>query len=153
MKQRLIGLSALAAVAALSAPAHAQFAKAEDAIKYRQAAFTVMGTHMGRVGAMVQGKVPFDAKIAADNIAIAASVVKLPYVAFGEGTDLGNTKAKPEIWAEKAKFDAAAEKTQVAMGKLVEATKGGNFTADQLKAAFGPVGQSCKECHDTYKAK
>jgi cytochrome c556 len=153
MKQLLIGLTALAAIA-LSAPAQAQFAKAEDAIKYRQSAFTVMGTHFGRVGAMVQGKIPFDAKMAADNIVVAASVAKLPYAAFGEGTDFGaNTKAKPEIWKEKTKFDAGAQKMQTEMAKLVEATKGGDFTLDQLKTAFGPVGQSCKECHDTYKAK
>lgn len=139
--------------AAFSVPAQAQFAKPEDAIKYRKAAFTVMGAHIGRVGAMVQGKAPFDAKLAAENIAIAAAVVKLPYTAFGADTDLGDTKAKPEIWKEKAKFDAAAQKANVEMAKLAEATRSGSFTLDQLKAAFGPVGQSCKECHDAYRAK
>ena len=60
---------AAAAVATLltALPAAAQFAKPEDAIKYRKAAFNVMSAHFGRVGAMVQGKVPFDAKAAADN--------------------------------------------------------------------------------------
>ena len=31
-------------------PAHAQFAKPEDAIKYRKAGFTVMAAHFGRLG-------------------------------------------------------------------------------------------------------
>jgi cytochrome c556 len=151
--KRLVLATAAAVIAALAAPAQAQFAKPEDAIKYRKAAFTVMGAHIGRVGAMAQGKIPFDAKLAAENIAIANSVLKLPYTAFTDGSDLGDTKAKPEIWKERAKFDTAAQKTQTEMAKLAEATKGGSFTLDQLKTAFGPVGQSCKACHDDYRAK
>ena len=46
------------------APAAAQFQKPEDAVKYRKAAFTVMATHFGRLGAMVQGRIPFDAAVA-----------------------------------------------------------------------------------------
>ncbi len=152
--KRLVLAAAVAVLATLgTSSAQAQFAKPEDAIKYRKAAFTVMGAHIGRVGAMVQGKIPFDAKAAAENIAIANSLLKLPYAAFTEGSDLGDTKAKPEIWKERAKCDAAAQKTQTEMAKLAEATKGGSFTLDQLKTAFGPVGQSCKACHDDYRAK
>ena len=33
----------------------AQFAKKEDAIKYRQSAFALMSAHMGRIGAVVKG--------------------------------------------------------------------------------------------------
>ena len=33
--------------------AHAQFAKTEDAIKYRAATFTVMGNHFSRIGAVI----------------------------------------------------------------------------------------------------
>lgn len=145
--------SAAALLAAMLPTAHAQFAKAEDEIKYRKAAFTIMGTHMGRVGAMVQGKMPFDAKAASENIAAAAAVMKMPYTAFSEGSDLGDTKAKHDIWKEKAKFDEGARKMQAEMSKLVDATKSGNFTLDQLKTAFGPVGQSCKACHDNYREK
>src|SRR5690349_15557938 len=133
---------AAAAVAALvtAFPAAAQFAKPEDAIKYRKAAFNVLSTHFGRVGAMVNGKAPFDAKAAADNADIALSMAKLPYTAFVDGTDKGETRAKPEIWAESDRFKAAALKMQEEMGKLNAATKTGNF--DTIKAAFGPVGQA-----------
>ena len=69
--------------------AQAQFAKPEDAIKYRQGAFTVMAAHFGRIGAMVNGRVPYDAKAAAENAAVVVAVSKLPMVAFGPGTDTG----------------------------------------------------------------
>ena len=50
----------------LTFPAQAQFAKAEDAIKYRQSALFVMGQHFARLAGMAQGKIPYDAKAAAD---------------------------------------------------------------------------------------
>ena len=62
-------LLAVATVIGLASalPASAQFQKPEDAIKYRQSAMFVMGNHMGRLGAMVQGRVPFDATQASAN--------------------------------------------------------------------------------------
>jgi len=136
-------------VAATAMPAQAQFAKAEDAIKYRKAGFTVMAAHFGRLGAMANGRMPYDAKVAADNAAVLATVAALPWAAFGEGTDKGDTRAKPEIWKESAKFKEGADKMQAEMGKLVAAARTGNL--DNLKAAFGPTAQSCKACHDAYR--
>ena len=148
MKLPILALAALIGVCA-AWPAAAQFQKPEDAIKYRKAAFTVMATHFGRLGAMANGKLPFDAKVAADSADVALMMSKLPYVAFVEGTDKGDTKAKPEIWAEPDKFRAAASKMQDEMVKLNAAAKTGSV--DSLKAAFGPTGQACKGCHDTYR--
>jgi len=141
----------LATVAGLAAafPAAAQFAKPEDAVKYRKGAFTVMAAHFGRVAAMANGRVPFDAKAAAENAEIATMVSKLPFAGFIDGTDKGETRAKPEIWTEQDKFKAAATKMQDAMEKLNVAAKSGNV--DTLKAAAGTVGQACKGCHDTYR--
>lgn len=137
----------------LSMSASAQFAKPEDAIKYRQSALFIMAQNFGRVGAMVQGKAPFDAKIAADSAANAEFMSKLPWAAFGEGTDKGSipTRAKAEIWTEKAKFNEYAEKMQAEMTKFNAAAKTGNL--DNIKAAMGAVGGSCKACHDAFQAK
>jgi len=137
-----------AATFILVAPAHAQFAKPEDAIKYRQSALTVMGAHFGRVAGMANGRIPFDAKVAADNAAIAESMSKLPWAGFVPGTD-GNTKAKPEIWSDNAKFKEASEKMQGEMVKLVAATKTGNL--DTIKTAVGATGGTCKGCHDNFR--
>ena len=148
MKTLLVALVAtLGALASL--PASAQFQKPEDAIKYRKAAFTVMGAHFGRIGAMASGRAPFDAAAAAANADIVSTLSRLPYAGFIEGTASGETRAKPEIWTERAKFDAAANKMQEEVGKLNVAAKSGNL--DQIKVAFGAAGQSCKACHDNYR--
>ncbi len=141
-----------AAAVTLVAPAQAQFAKPEDAIKYRQSAFTVMAAHFGRVAAMANGRAPFNAADAASNAAIAESMSKLPYVAFIDGSDKGgNTEARPEIWSNRAKFDAAAEKLQGEMTKLALVTKGGDF--DAIKTQVGATAGACKACHDDFRKK
>lgn len=133
----------------LAAPASAQFAKPEDAIKYRKNALFVMQQNFGRVVGMAQGKIPFDAKVAAESAANAEFVGKLPWAGFGEGTDKGDTKADPKIWAEKAKFNEMADKMQVEMAKFAAAAKTGSL--DNIKAAVGGVGGTCKSCHDAFK--
>lgn len=144
-------LMAAAALAgfATALPAAAQFAKPEDAIKYRKAAFTVMARHFGVVAGMAGGRIPFDAKVAADNAEIAAMMSKLPFAGFVDGTDKGDTKAEPKIWAERDKFNAAASKMQEEMAKLNAAAKGGNL--DAIKGAVGETGKACKACHDAYR--
>ena len=137
------------AVALTALPAAAQYRNADAAIKYRQSAMSLQGNHMARIFAMANGQVPFDAKIAAEQIEIVAMLNRLQFAAFIDGSDKGNTRAKPEIWTEKDKFAAAISKSQEDVTKLAAAGKTGSL--DQIKAAAGAVGQSCKACHDAYQ--
>jgi cytochrome c556 len=98
---------------------------------------------------MAQGRVPFDAKAAQDNMDVVSTLAKLPWAAFTEGTDKGDTRAKPEIWKESAKFKEAADKFQAEVVKLNAAAKTGNL--DNLKAAFGSAAPTCKACHDNFR--
>jgi cytochrome c556 len=146
----ILGPAALGLVTALTAlPAAAQFQKPEQAIKYRQSAMSLQNTHVGRLFAMANGRVPFDAKVAAENIEVISMLNHLQFSAFIDGTDKGDTRAKPEIWTEKDKFTAAINKSQEDVNKLVATGKSGNI--DQIKTAVGAVAQSCKACHDTYR--
>lgn len=152
MKNFLTHLTLTAGLLAMAAPASAQFAKPEDAVKYRQGALTLMGAHLSRLGAMANGRVPYDAKAAVENAEILATVAKLPWAGFGPGTDkVAGTKAKPEIWAEQAKFKDASEKMMAEATKLSAAARSGNL--DALKAAFGATAGSCKACHDSYRSQ
>ncbi len=148
MKKLFTAATAMLALM-LALPAAAQFAKPEDAIKYRKASFAVMAAHFGRVGAMASGRAPYDAKAAAENADIAAAMAKLPWAAFTDGSDKGDTRAKPEIWKDSAKFKEASDKMQAEMVKLSAAAKAGNV--DALKTAFGPAAATCKGCHDNFR--
>lgn len=148
MKKLMILAAALGTLSAL--PAAAQFQKPEDAVKYRKAAFTLMGNHMGRLGAMAQGRAPFDGAAAAASADVVATLSKLPFAAFPEGTG-GTDKGAPnaKVWSDKAKFDAAGKKMQDEVAKLATAAKANNL--DQLKAAFGNAAGTCKACHDDFR--
>jgi cytochrome c556 len=144
---RLASFALAAACAAVSLPAAAQFAKPEDAIKYRQSALFVMGQHFSRVGAMANGRSPYDAAAASANAEIVAEMARLPWTAFGAGTEGG--KGKPEVWKEAAKFKEHQDKMVAETGKLVVAAKAG--TIEALKAQFGATASSCKACHDSFR--
>jgi cytochrome c556 len=147
----LASFSLAVAAVAFSSAAIAQFQKPEDAVKYRQSALSVMGTHFGRIGAMVNGKAPFDAKSAQDSAFIVATMSTLPWAAFTPDTEALKSRARPEIWKESAKFKEASEKMQAEVAKLEVAAKTGNL--DNIKAAFGAAGGSCKNCHDSFQVK
>jgi cytochrome c556 len=146
MKRILAVAAVLAALSPIAA--QAQFAKPEDAIKYRQSSFSLLGSHFGRIGAMVNGRIPYDAKIAGENAALVATLAKLPGAAFPAGSETGmNTRAKPEIWKDTAKFQAAYEKMVTETAKLPAAAG----DAGTLKTAFGAAAATCKGCHDDFR--
>lgn len=140
---------ALTTLIALPLSAQAQFAKVEDAVKYRQSAFSVMSTHMGRIGAVVKGNKPYDKAAVEADAAVIEMMAKLPWTAFPAGSNLPNSKAKADIWSDQDKFRAGADKLQQETAKLSTAAKSGDLNA--IKAAFGAVGQSCKSCHDSFR--
>jgi cytochrome c556 len=136
--------------AALPLTAHAQFAKPEEAVKYRQSALSLMGTHFSRIGAVVRGAAPFDAQQVQDNAALVQTMSVLPWQGFVAGTDKGvPTRAKPEIWSDSAKFKTAQDNMIKAVANLSAVSKSGNL--DQVKTAFGDAGRACKACHDDFR--
>ena len=143
-------LGIAAAAFTLATAASAQFAKPEDAVKYRQSSMFVMGQHFGRIGAMANGRVPYDAQAAVANAEVVADMAKLPWAGFHVSTkDVTQTKAKGEIWSEQAKFKEASEKMQAETQKLLAAAK--TSSLDTLKTQFGATAQTCKGCHDNYR--
>src|SRR5262245_60980335 len=145
--KRLVTPTLTIVCAAFSLSSHAQFAKTEDAIKYRQSAMFIQGQHVGRLGAMASGRVPYDATAAVANAEVVAQISRLPWAGFAPGTEGG--KAKPEIWKEQAKFKELSERLMSDTDKLLVAAKAGNL--DALKAAMGTLGDTCKACHDNFR--
>jgi cytochrome c556 len=148
MRLQNIVLSSVALLT-ISGTAFAQFQNAEKAIDYRQGAFTVMGNHFGRIGAVVKGEAPYNKDDVAKNAAIVAMMSTLPWQAFGPGTEGG--KAKPDVWSDNAKFKSASEKMQLAVADLNKAAQSGDL--DNIKKTFGTASQACKGCHDDFKKK
>lgn len=143
-------LSLLTLVGILATPALAQFRKPEDAVKYRQSVMYTMGNHFyARLGPMANGRVPFDAKLAAENADVVMTLSRLPWVGFGPETNgVGRTEAKPAVWTESAKFKDLSEKMQAEVVKLQAASRTGDPEA--LKTAYRATSSACKSCHDNF---
>jgi cytochrome c556 len=131
-------------------PASAQFRKPEDAVKYRQSVMYVMGTSFyARIGAMANGRIPYDAKLAQDHADIVVAMSRLPWPAFTPDTNgVGRTDAKPQLWDELPKFNELREKMQAEVLKLQAASRTGDI--DALRAAYKATGAACKSCHDAF---
>lgn len=129
--------------------AHAQFQKPEDAVKYRQSALFVMGQHFSRVGAMAAGRVPFDAAAAQNNMAVVMTLAQLPWAGFTPDTQDVRSRAKPNIWTEKAKFDEAGQNAVRSLTALNNSVRTGDL--DAIRRAFNDTAASCKACHDNFR--
>jgi cytochrome c556 len=139
-----------ALVAALSAPASAQFARGEDAVKYRQGALYVLAHHFTRIGAMVNGRTPYDARAAVEHAELVAALAKLPPSGFGPGTEKLSARARPEIWSEQVRFKEHNDRMVAESAKLLVAAR--THSVDQLKASFAATAATCKGCHDAYRS-
>ncbi len=128
---------------------HAQ-AKPEDLVKQRKAGMTMIGKYFGPVGAMVQGKMPYDANVVARNAGYLEVLSKLPWDGFQASTDgVQDTRAKPEIYQQMDKFNQQRDAMYDAMAKFVAAAKSGD--QDAVKSTFGATGKACKACHDDFR--
>ncbi|MGS0679574.1 c-type cytochrome [Shewanella sp. 125m-7] len=149
-KTAKMSLIALAATATLATSAFANnFKETDDAIDYRQSAFSMIAHNFGDMGAMLKGKKEFNAEVFSERAENVAALSKLPLEGFVAGSDKGDTEALAKVWSDKADFDAKMKTFQENAAILAVAAKSGD--KKEMKKAFGNTGKSCKGCHDVYK--
>ena len=151
MKKQMRLVLVLSLVGILAGAAFAQFAKTEDAIKYRQSVMFLVGQHFSRMGAVVKGEQPYNKEAFEKNAVLVESLYRLPLEAFmTPGSDKGSGM-KADALAQKDKFTQMHNTTEAELAKLAAVAKGGDLNA--IKPQFGAAGASCKACHDAYKNK
>jgi cytochrome c556 len=134
----------------LAGAAYAQFAKPDDAIKYRKSVMVLIAQHFKPMGAAVQGKAAYDQKNFAANAELVKTLATLPWDAFLEpGTDEGDTTMTSAVFSKKDDFMKTAQTFEAATAKLAEASQAGGL--DAVKGPFNDVAQSCKACHTSFR--
>jgi cytochrome c556 len=137
-------------LAGASGSAHAQFAKPEFAIKYRQSVMFLMSQHFGRMAAMVNEKSSYSKEVFVDNALLVQTLSRLPWQAFRmPGTDKGDTSLKSSAFEQQDKFNEFAQTLEKQITDLVSKAKSGDFNA--IKTQFGEVAKSCKACHSQFR--
>ena len=145
----MILLGALLSNLSLSANAQSMFEKSEDAIEYRKATFQLIRYQIGDMGDMLKGKVPFDAKRFEKRANAAATLSALPWEAFTNDSQKGDTSALPAVWNDRATFDKKAAKFAEYAQALATAAKSGD--KKEIAPAFRNWAKGCKDCHKSFK--
>jgi cytochrome c556 len=127
--------------------------KASDAVEYRQAVFKLVKANFSQMGAMMQGKKPYDAKEFNKRAMNLKALSSMPWEFFIEGSDMvEGSKAKDAVWDESNEFKKASKYFQKVV-KTLDKTATPKSSQTDVKVAFTDVAKTCKGCHKKFKNK
>ena len=121
----------------------------DDPIHERHELMEDVGKAAKPVGKMLKGERDYDMNV----IMASLKTWHEASLTFGDlfpaGTETGDgTEAAPAIWEDRAGFEEALEEfreaTEAAMAASPE-------TLEAAKPVIGPIFQTCKGCHDSYR--
>jgi len=152
MKKSLMAAAVAVTLGSLAGFAAAQV-KPEIMVKQRQSAMTLIGKYWGPIAGMASGKVsPYNADVISRNATYLENLAQMPWDGFHDSTkDEKNTKALPEVWSQKAKFDELAQRLQTETAKLGEVARKKDEAG--VKMQYAAVGKVCGACHEGFRAK
>ncbi len=127
----------------------------QNSYDFRVSAMTIYKWNLSPMGAMLKGKMKFDAKAfaeSAEGLKMASSIKLLQgFPSKSSENELDDSNAKPAIWKNFEDFEAKFKNFQIEANALAEVAKKGNQNA--IKAQFKKTNSSCSACHKKYKTK
>jgi cytochrome c556 len=138
-----------------AAPAASGPSPTKQAVENRKAAYTLIANSFRYFGAVAKGATPYDEAEATKRAARIALLAAIPAENFPEASNVGEpeSKAKADIWSNRADFDKKLRDFQTHAAEFVEINAKEKGATDAFKTAVAALGQDCKGCHDSYKAK
>ena len=142
--KRLVLAAALAALGITAVVAQT------DPIAARKAIMKENGNQARIAREMIEGKQPFNLDAAKKVLATFSETEAKAKALWPDNSKTGgDTASLPEIWQNKADFDAKLAKfsadAKAAGGKVTD--------LDSFKAQMGEVGKNCGGCHNSYRKK
>jgi cytochrome c556 len=137
---------------AVSPLATSHFDDKEIPQSYRQSWFALVAANFGPMASMVKGEMPWDQERMEAFAEDLDTLMELDVMrGFPAGSEKGTTRAKPEIWENRADFEAKMKDLRDAVDALEDVAEKGDREA--IAQQVGTTGQACKACHDEYKSK
>lgn len=127
--------------------------QANSAIQFRQALLQLVRSNVGALGGMAKGAIPMDrAKIEknASRIEQLSLMMSDYFVLDTRGFNVP-TDALDKVWESHDDFESKIVNLTKAAANLKAAAQSGEDS--ELKPAIGKIFNSCKSCHDDYKAE
>lgn len=107
-----------------------------------------LGRAFGTVNRMNRGQDAFDAAKATEAFHTISANAKTFSTLFPDSSKEGDKNARPEIWTQKADFDARVKKLAADAEAAALATAKGEAA---FKTAFATVQPQCGGCHQVYR--
>ncbi|WP_018869568.1 cytochrome c [Thioalkalivibrio sp. ALgr3] len=151
MKKLFLRSLPVALLGAMMMTGTAQAVDPEDAIEYRQGVFKAFSWNFGPMAGMAQGEIPFNEEMFLERADQLARLADMPWQGFTEGSDLGETDAMMEVWEDQETWEQKIADFEEEVSRMTALIDEG---ADemQLRRQAGEIGQSCKACHDSFRA-
>lgn len=150
MRKTLVLAAVAVALGGLTGITAAQV-KPDVLVKQRQAVMTLQGKYFGPIAGMASGKAPYNADAVARNATYLENLAQMAWDGFQDSTKGEKSRALPEIYSQKAKFDEYAQRLQTETSKLGQAARAKDEAG--VKQQFQAVLKTCNGCHDDFRAK
>ncbi len=119
---------------------------ASDPAHQRHEAMEAVQESFKPLRAIAVKETAFDAAVVKKNAGTILEKLKEAHGLFPEGSAGGDSRAKAEIWTDRAGFDTAMKNAQAAAAAMAAVTDEAAYMA-----AMKTLGGSCKACHDKYR--
>lgn len=129
--------------------ASADVSRYEEPIRYRKAAMTMIKRHYTQINAMATGKIPVNQGDLIRHASYLEMLSRAALDGFVPGSHEGDTRAKPEIWTEWARYRSLNDQFTSDATRLRDAAKSNNVAT--LKTAVNDMTRTCKNCHDDFR--
>lgn len=118
----------------------------------RQALFKQMLKTSEDLGGMLRGRIVFDESRFISGAAKLDQLSREPWQHFLQIQDEGDSRAKDEVWQRQARFQELARALEASTAALVVATSAPPLKPAELAPAVQRVEDSCKACHEEFRA-
>lgn len=127
------------------------------AIEARKAIYTLLETYFGPLGNVLKGSTQYneaDVERRLLRVAFFANLLSFNET-YPDVSNLGRTetKAKPDVWANRFDFEKRLKEFQDHVASLVQVNATEKGATAAFKAAVNAVAQDCKVCHDSFRAE
>ena len=119
----------------------------------RQAIFKQMLKTSENLGGMLRGRIAFDAERFASGAVELDRLTRTPWEHFPRVQEEGGeTRAKDDVWLRQERFQQRAREMEASTAALVAASSAKPLRRDPLAAPMQRVEDSCKACHEEFRA-
>ncbi|VXA92787.1 Cytochrome C [Pseudomonas sp. 8BK] len=119
----------------------------------RQTIFKQMLKVSEDLGGMLRGRIPFNEQRFVSGVAELDQLTRTPWQHFPQAREEGEeSRAKDDVWQRQARFQELARAMEASTAALLAATATQPLKPEALTAPVQRVEDSCKACHEEFRA-